>query len=107
MGIFYSAPQAVLPTVQAAIRSALVANPPANADAEASTRTLQVAQTATPTFNAWRFGGAVTISVLLLIGAILTESAHPDISKVLLTSFSSFSGIVLGLLGGEAQKSLT
>ena len=74
-------------------------------DAEAGNRALQLAQTTTPKFNPWRFAGAVVISIGLLCAAIWTGKHDlPDISKQLMTSFSAFSGIVLGLLGGEAQK---
>ena len=72
----------------------------------ASPRTVQVVQATSPAFNAWRFGGAVAIAVALLLGAIWTGKHDlPDISKALMSSFSGFSGLVLGLMGGEAQKS--
>lgn len=110
MGIFYTAQQQVLPAVQAAIHNALMANPPADAaDAahQAGAQTAALAHAVAPQFNAWRFVAAAVISVALLATAIATAKDYPDISKSLMTSFQSFSGIVLGLLGGEAQKSIT
>lgn len=108
MGIFYTSAQPVLPTIKDAIRSALATNPGTlvNLENEAANRTVSVAQSTTPKFNPWRFIGAVIISGLLLYGAIWTGQHNlQDISKDLMNSFSAFSGIVLGLLGGEAQKS--
>jgi hypothetical protein len=47
----------------------------------------------------------VLISGVLLWAAIWTAQHNlPDISKALMNSFAGFSGVVLGLLGGEAQK---
>jgi hypothetical protein len=61
-----------------------------------------------PAFNAWRLAGAAVASAALVWAAIWTgQHDLPDISKTLMTSFTAFSGIVLGLLGGEAQKSLS
>jgi len=110
MGIFYTATQSALPAIQTAIHDALVTPPPVAANeiaAQVSQRTLQVATATTPTFSAWRFGAAVLISVALLLAAIWTAKTNlPDISKALMTAFASFSGIVVGALGGEAQKSV-
>lgn len=73
---------------------------------EASDRTVQLVQAVAPKFNALRFGGAVAISGALLWGAVWTGQHNLlDISKELMNSFAGFSGLVLGLLGGEAQKS--
>jgi len=108
MGIFYTASQPVLPSIRTAIENALLVNPTtlANPGHEADHRTVQLAQTVAPKFNGFRFAAALLIAGGLLWGAIWTEQhALPDISKDLMNSFAGFSGIVLGLLGGEAQKS--
>lgn len=108
MGIFFTPPQPALPTIKTAFREALSVNPQTLTDIEkeAAHRTIQVSQALSPAFNAWRFGGAVVIAVALLLGAIWTGQHNlPDISKTLMDSFSGFSGLVLGLLGGESQKS--
>jgi hypothetical protein len=107
MGIFFVTHQPVVPEVQGTIRSALLADPSklGDVDREASHRTLGLIQATAPQFSPSRFIGAVVISVALLLGAIWAAKHNlPDISKDLMTSFSGFSGIVLGLLGGEAQK---
>jgi len=107
MGIFYTAPQRTLPAVRSAIQNALMVDPNTvgNPAQEAADRTLQVEQAVAPQFDWTKFIAAVLISSALLVGAILTYQHHlDDISKVLMTSFTSFSGIVLGLLGGESQK---
>ncbi|PYY05001.1 MAG: hypothetical protein DMG69_28275 [Acidobacteria bacterium] len=108
MGIFFTSSRSFLPTISAALENALSVNPAtlANPGQEAAQRTVQVAQVVTPTFNVGRFVGALVISAILLWAAIWTGRHDlPDISKALMDSFSGYSGIVLGLLGGEAQKS--
>lgn len=108
MGVFFTAPARVAPAIKSAIRDALAQDPQnfkASLDTEASARTQEVAQATAPQFNLRNFVLAVVISAALLTVAICTDTTHPDISKALMTSFTSFSGIVLGLLGGEAQKS--
>lgn len=108
MGIFFTSTQPVLPAVKDAIRVAFLADALNATDAEnqAASRTVALAQTTSPQFNPWRFGAALAIAAALLAGAIWADEKHlDDIAKPLMTSFSSFSGIVLGLLGGEAQKS--
>jgi hypothetical protein len=110
MGIFFTSREPVLPTITTALREALMVDPKTVADIEKDTshRTIQVYQSLSPTFNAWRFGGAIVIAGALLLGAIWTGQHNlTDISKELMNSFSGFSGVVLGLLGGEAQKSST
>jgi hypothetical protein len=106
VGIFFTSSQPTLPTVAAAFEEALLVDPKNVPDVkkEAAHRTIRLSQDTSRTFNPWRFGGAVLIAVALLLGAIWTEQHDlPDISKVLMDSFSGFSGLVLGLLGGEAQ----
>lgn len=110
MGIFFTSSQPALPSISAVVREALVADSrtltETDIDKEAAHRTIKLSQSLSPTFNAWRFGGAVIIALALLLGAIWTGQHNlPDISKTLMNSFSGFSGLVLGLLGGEAQKS--
>jgi hypothetical protein len=108
VGIFFASPQPALPAIRSAIKECLLIDPKtlADPDREAAHRTLLVSRAVSPTFNTWRFVGAVVIAAALLAGAVWTGLHNlPDISKALMTSFSGFSGIVLGLLGGEAQKS--
>jgi len=107
MGIFFTAHQPVVPEIQSAIRIALMVDPKTlpNVDQEAAERTLTIINATGPQFNPGRFFAAVLISGALLWGAIWTAQHNlADISKALLNSFVGFSGIVLGLLGGEAQK---
>jgi len=107
MGIFFTAHQPVVPEIQSAIRIALMADPKtlANVDQEAAERTLSIINATGPQFNPGRFLGALVISGALLWASIWTAQQNlPDISKALLNSFAGFSGLVLGLLGGEAQK---
>jgi len=107
MGIFFVTHQPVVPEVQSTIRTALLADPSklGDVDQEAAHRTLSLIQATAPQFRPSRFLGAVVISAALLLGAIWCANHNlPDISKNLMNSFSGFSGIVLGLLGGEAQK---
>lgn len=108
MGVFFTPRQPALPTITTAFRESLLADPTKliDIDKEAAHRTVKVAQTLSPEFNAWRFGRAVVITGAQLLVAIRTGKHDlPDVSKTLMDSFSGFSGLVLGLLGGEAQKS--
>jgi hypothetical protein len=107
MGIFYTRTQRALPVVKNAIEDALKTDPKnvANLDQEAAQRALQVDKTVSSQFNWVRFVVAGVICLALLGGAIWTSYKNmPDISKSLMSSFTAFSGIILGLLGGEAQK---
>ena len=107
MGIFFTAHQPVVPEIQSAIRIALMVDPKTlpNVDQEAAERTLSIINATGPQFNPGRFLAAVLISGALLWGAIWTAQHNlPDISRTLMNSFVGFGGIVLGLLGGEAQK---
>jgi len=107
MGIFFVTHQPIVPEVQSTIRSALLtdASKLGDVDREAAHRTLALIQATAPQFSPSRFIGAVVISAALLFGAIWCAKHNlPDISKDLMNSFLGFSGIVLGLLGGEAQK---
>jgi hypothetical protein len=108
MGIFFTSSKPAVPTTNTAFKEALLIDPKTITaiDQEAAHRTVQLSQALSPSFNAWRFGGAVVIAGALLLVAIWTGRHDlPDISKGLMDAFSGFSGIVLGLLGGEAQKS--
>lgn len=112
MGIFYTAKQPVAPTMHKALTDALMVNPaPLTAPqiaTEVANRVDAVAQATTPEFNLRNFIGALVIAAALLITAIYVQGKgkdYEDIAKTLMTSFTSFSGIVLGLLGGEVQKS--
>ncbi len=107
MGIFFTAHQPVVPEIQSAIRIALMVDPKTlpNVDQEAAERTLGIINATGPQFNPGRFFAAVVISGALLWAAIWTARHDlQDISRALMNSFAGFSGIVLGLLGGEAQK---
>jgi hypothetical protein len=108
MGIFFSAHQPVVPEINSAIRVALMVDPTLveNADEEASQRTLDLVRATAAQFHPLRFLGALLIAGGLLAGAVwASRNSLPDISRDLMNFFSGFSGIVLGLLGGEAQKS--
>lgn len=110
MGIFFTSSNSVLPTTTNAFRESLLADARTlgDIDKEAAHRTVQLYKAVSPTFNPWRFAGAVVIAIVLLLAAIWAGQHNlPDISKSLMTSFSGFSGLVLGLLGGEAQKTGT
>ena len=112
MGIFFTSTQPVLPIISAAFQDALLKDPKTITRAVCRKRlphrTIQLSQALSPAFNEWRFGGAVVIAGVLLFGAVYTGQHNlPDISKDLMNSFSGFSGLVLGLLGGEAQKSFS
>jgi hypothetical protein len=108
MGVFFTSSQPVVLVIKTAIENALLVDPskistPAQ---EAAKRALDLTATVAPKFNPWRFVGAVLIAGALLYAAIWTAQHDlPDISKALMNSFAGFSGIVLGLLGGEAQTS--
>lgn len=108
MGIFFASHQPVMQEINSAIRVALLADPGQikNADEEASQRALDLVRATAAQFHPLRFVCALLISAALLGGAIwAAQHSLPDISKDLMNSFAGFSGIVLGLLGGEAQKS--
>lgn len=108
MGIFFASHQALVPEIHSAIRDALQMDPRlvANADEEASYRTLDVVRATAALFQPLRFFCALLIAGALLAGAMWTAQHNlPDISKQLMNSFAGFSGIIIGLLGGEAQKS--
>jgi len=108
MGIFFAARKPAGPAIQAALEQALTADPrnlQAAPPVEAAARAHELAQTTSPEFKPGNFIGALLIAAALLATAISVDKSHPDIAKTLMTSFTSFMGIVLGLLGGEAQKS--
>lgn len=74
MGIFYTAPQTILPAIKDEIRNALMQQPPADpnaADQTAKARAFTVAQATAPSFNAWGVVAAIVIAVLLLGGSNL------------------------------------
>jgi hypothetical protein len=107
MGIFFVSHQPVMAEINSAIRVALLAEPETlgNVEHEAAQRTLELIRATVPQFSPSRFCGAVLIAGGLLWGGIWTAQHNlPDISKELMNSFAGFSGIVVGLLSGEAQK---
>ena len=110
MGIFFTSPSPKSRTIAAAFEQALLVDPktlgPDVIKQDAAHRTIRLADDTSLLFHPWRFGGALLIAVGLLLAAIWTAQHNlPDISKVLTDSFSGFFGLVLGLLGGEVQKS--
>jgi hypothetical protein len=110
MGLFYTARQPAIPTIKGAIEDALRVDPGQVPDTnrEAAARTLEVAKQTQAEFNAPRFIAAIVIGAVLLGAAIWTaKQGLDDISKNLMTAFNGYSGIVIGLLGGEAQKTAT
>lgn len=107
MGIFFVSRSPAPVTITTALEGALLVDPQTLGDVkkEASHRSLQTLQSLSPSFDPWRFGGAILIAIVLLLAAIWTGQHNlPTISNALMNSFASFSGLVLGLLGGEAQK---
>lgn len=111
MAIFFTSSRPVLPTIRKTIEDALRFDPTkfvslgVSPEKEAADRTVELSKAVSPAFNFGRFIGALVIAVALLLGAIWTAQHElTDISKALMTSFTAYSGIVLGLLGGEAQK---
>jgi hypothetical protein len=107
VGIFFVPHQPVVPELKDTIRVALLVDPATlmNVEQEAAERALGIIKATAPQFSPSRFVGAVVIAGALLCGGIWTAQHNlPDISKDLMNSFAGFSGIVLGLLGGEAQK---
>ena len=109
MGIFFAASQSPVPAIRSAIKDALLVQPNSiqDPDREALSRSDMLIRSATPVFQVWRFAAAVVISAVLLGMAIWTKARHFDeISTTLMSTFVGFSGLVLGLLSGEAQKSV-
>jgi len=107
VGIFFVTHQPVVAEINSAIRVALLADPAtvSNVEHEAAQKTLELVKATAPQFRPARFCGAVVIAGALLWGAVWAAQHNlPDISKDLMNSFAGYSGIVLGLLGGEAQK---
>lgn len=108
MGIFFTSHQPVVPEIKSAITKALQVDPKSvtNIEQEANQRTDSVLHVTSMQFNFVRFLAALVIAAILLWAAIWTGQHNlPDVSKELMYSFGAYSGIVLGLLGGEAQKS--
>lgn len=68
---------------------------------EATKRSMQVVGQLTTEIEWPRLLIAVAIAFVLLGLAIWTAKTNPNISTSLMTSFQSFSGLVVGLLGGE------
>ena len=108
MGIFFTYPR----PNQNILTEASKKSPPGDPTSQFKTdqrvphNSMQLSHFLEPTLNRGRFVGALTIATVLLLGAIWTGQHNlPDISNKLMDSFSGFSGIVLGLLGGEVQKS--
>ncbi len=107
MGIFFVSHQPVVAEINSAIRVALSTDSAGlgNVEQEAAKRTLELIRATSPQFRPSRFFGAVVIAGFLLVGGIWTAQHNlPDISRDLMDSFVGFSGIVIGLLAGEAQK---
>jgi hypothetical protein len=107
MGIFFVSHQPVVAEINSTIRVALLVDPStlSNVEHEAAQKTLELIKATSPQFRPSRFGGALLIAGALLWGGIWAAQHNlPDISKDLMNSFAGYSGIVLGLLGGEAQK---
>lgn len=109
MGIFYTTQRRAIPEIRKAMADALRTDPTKVSDIgqAATDRTAQLQESVSPTFNVFRFVAAAIIAIVLLATAIWTaKDGLNDISSHLMTSFTAYSGIVLGLLGGEAQKNL-
>ncbi len=107
MGVFFTSHQPVVPEIKSAITKALQVDPKSiNLEQEANQRTESVLHVTSMQFNFVRFLGALVIAAILL-GAAIWTGRHDmaDMSRDLMYTFGAFGGIVLGLLGGEAQKS--
>ena len=107
MGIFFTSHQPVVPEMNDAFRVALQVDPATVGDVEqeAEKRTLGIIRATSPRFNPGRFFAAIAIAGVLLWGGIWAAQHNlPEVSRDLMNSFMGFSGLVLGLLGGEAQK---
>jgi hypothetical protein len=104
VGIFVES-RSSAPAIREALADALRANPAQFADLqkEAADRTAQVLDRQTTRIAWTRLSLAVVFALALLGLAVWTAKENlPDISKGLMTSFQSFSGLVVGLLSGEA-----
>jgi hypothetical protein len=104
MGIFFES-KPLFPPLRLALESALKVPPITipNLGGEAITRAAQLHQEVVGQINWARLGIALCICAVLLVLAIYTAHQNlADISKSLMTTFQSFSGLVVGLLGGEA-----
>lgn len=105
MGIFVKSAN-LRPLLTSALADALRLNNVANVQEEAETLSADISEALTAEIAWPRFLVAVLIAFLLLAGAIYTAKTDlPDISKGLMTSFQSFSGLIVGLLGGEVASS--
>jgi hypothetical protein len=96
-----------MPEINNAIRMALQADPKStpNIEQEALQRTVNLVRVTAQQFHPLRFFVALVIAIVLL-GTAISTAQHDlqDISKDLMHCFEGFSGLVLGLLGGEAEK---
>ena len=107
MGIFLKSSN-LSPVIKDALASALRVNPVQLADVqgEAANRTTSAIQQLTMEVAWPRLLLAVVFALALLGLAIWTAKANLlDISKELMTSFQAYSGLVVGLLGGEVAAS--
>ena len=107
MGIFFTAHQPVVPEINSAIRIALLVDPTAvpNVEQEAAQRTTELIRATSQQFNPLRFCAALLIAGTLFWGGVWTAQHNlPDISRDMMNCFVGFSGIVIGLIVGEAQK---
>lgn len=108
MGIFFASDQPVVAEIHSAIHDALLVEPHLvkNAEEEASHRTLDVVRATAGRFKPVRFLCALLIAAALFAGAVWTARQNLlEISKQLMVLLAGFSGIVIGVLVGEAQKS--
>jgi hypothetical protein len=104
MGIFFGSAKPTRPVFVTALR--VDPNEVTGLNQEPAQGVLGVAEHSDPPFFAWRFLGAVVIALVVVLAAIWTAQHNlPDISKGLMDSFAGFSGLVAGLLAGEAPKS--
>ena len=98
--------QNIRPAITDALTDALRTNNVVNVHEEAESRSRHVMKTLEPEIEWTRFLVAVVIAFALLGGAIYTaKTGLSDISTALMTSFQSFSGLIVGLLSGEVAVS--
>jgi hypothetical protein len=108
MGIFFTSDEPAMPAIHTSLMEALKTDPKSvvDFDKEAAQRTVKLNKSVAPKFNPGRFVIAVALGGVMLGLAMYTSnhSNMADISKTLMTCFTSYNGIIIGLLGGEAQK---
>jgi hypothetical protein len=103
MGLFIKS-KFLFPPIHNSLKDALSTNPAALTDlpSEAVDRTSKVVEELSVEIQWDRLIMAIVIWLVLLVVVNITALYNlADISKGLMTSFQSFSGLLVGLIGGE------